>query len=1033
MSSTSKDKKAAKRFAQLAIQKSFVSKDHVKDALQELKDSEDPAGAKQLGAKLVELGYLAQPQCDDLLKKLKEQQKTEAKQEKKKKRKVGDFELLSRIGKGGMGDVYKARQVSIDREIALKILPPDLAKDPEFRERFLREARAVAKLNHPNIVAGIDVGESKGVYYFAMEFVDGKSLGDRLEKNEPIPENEALEYTRQTALALSHAHANGFFHRDVKPDNILIDSTGTAKLADLGLARSRQERTEDFDSDSDTDEPEDAGLTRKGKVVGTPYYISPEQARGKTDLTPATDLYSLGASLFHMLTGRRPYKGSTPGSIMKKHVRSPVPDPRERNPKLSKQAAEICIKLMQKEPEERYSDGQGLAKAIQKVQEEREPKKPAKKERPSKIAIAPPVASASKGPSSNTRLTRPVRRKETAGGSGEVLIAVAVLAGIVMVGFLFSRGGSSDTGQTRDKKEARSKPDKYSPRPRTPTKTIKRESKSPTRKIEPRPAHSETPPVIERVTPEPTPAVALPDLTPEKEDPPEKAVVKEETVSRREQERQLLTELSKALSKADYEKAKSAVKKFLEDGKRVETAQFGGQAVGEVMDLDTKWQEARKKLKGQVVRIRNINGTITNVTEVGFELQIEDGPTVPTKWDAVAAGDRLRLMGYLPDDANTKAQQGLYRYMRGDTLVGARMLLDAEKAKIIVLPETWREEFEKLHQAGIAGDMKADMQEIAEFDKKHDWLRLKGKIASFRTKYGESGKEYEENLTALVEKADKALAPPEPKPEPKKDPEVAQVDPEPKAPDKPVAEDPPAKKLNLPPPPKDGKAPSPAYLASLFSGGLRKMSGVPGHVQVVYNFSRPEHLKDFTQHGGGEWKFIPGIGVEFKPGKGAVASSKRRTRGSQLVHKARWMGLSSFTGSAQILVMDDGGSFGMGIESQKASGKSVTISLGVSSASMTFSQNRNLTATLSQWNTQTNRIYECILKREYELWVGRAGPYRGTRFADRVIGKRKRKALPGEWPGHGFVHSSSRPIIVKKVVLQGLLEYKWLVEAAKDR
>src|SRR5262249_54109374 len=143
---------------------------------------------------------------------------------------------LERIGRGGMGAVFKARQINMDRIVALKILPPDLAKQPTFIERFLREARASAKLNHPNIVNGIDVGSSKGIYYFAMEYVEGSSLKGIIDRDERIDEARAIEITREICLALDHAHSHGILRRDIKPENILIQKDGSAKLCDLGLA-----------------------------------------------------------------------------------------------------------------------------------------------------------------------------------------------------------------------------------------------------------------------------------------------------------------------------------------------------------------------------------------------------------------------------------------------------------------------------------------------------------------------------------------------------------------------------------------------------------------------------------------------------------------------------------------------------------------------------------------------------------------------------------------------------------------------------
>ena len=240
---------------------------------------------------------------------------------------VGGFEVLSEIGRGAMGAVFKARQVSVDRVVALKILPPRLAKNSNFINRFLREARSVAHLNHPNIVQAIDAGHAEPYFYFAMEYVDGPTADELLQSEGPLPERRALEIARDVARALQHAHEADIVHRDVKPDNILIGSDGAVKLADLGLARETVEL--------------DSRLTQTGMAVGTPDYISPEQARGETELDGRTDVYSLGATLYTLLAGAPPYDGESPVEIMYKHLHEPLPDLRDVNPNVSVAASAI--------------------------------------------------------------------------------------------------------------------------------------------------------------------------------------------------------------------------------------------------------------------------------------------------------------------------------------------------------------------------------------------------------------------------------------------------------------------------------------------------------------------------------------------------------------------------------------------------------------------------------------------------------------------------------------------------------------------
>jgi len=257
---------------------------------------------------------------------------------KGKTTRVGGFELLERLGQGGMGVVYKARQLSMDRIVAVKILPPRLAKDQAFVERFVREAQSAAKLSHPNIVQGIDVGVADGTYYFAMEFVDGPTVKAVLLRAGTLEEKRALGIVQGVARALEHAHGRGIVHRDIKPDNIMVASDGTVKLADLGLARSVEKPTT---------------LTVEGSALGTPYYMAPEQIRGLPDIDTRADIYALGATLFHLVTGQFPYDGPSAAAIMTRHVTDPVPSARTANPNVSRACDELIRRMMAKDPADR--------------------------------------------------------------------------------------------------------------------------------------------------------------------------------------------------------------------------------------------------------------------------------------------------------------------------------------------------------------------------------------------------------------------------------------------------------------------------------------------------------------------------------------------------------------------------------------------------------------------------------------------------------------------------------------------------------
>lgn len=266
---------------------------------------------------------------------------------------IPGFQILQKIGAGAMASVYKARQLSLDRIVALKILPKRMSEDPEFVKRFYAEGRAAAKLNHNNIVQAIDVGEYGGYHYFVMEFVDGKTVYDELVKNRVYSEEAALNLIIQITRALQHAHERGFIHRDVKPKNIMITKDGTAKLADMGLARELSDVA--------------AAEAEKGRAFGTPYYISPEQVRGVPDVDSRADIYSLGATLYHMITGRVPFEGPNPSAIMQKHLKEPLVPPDHLNTKLSTGLAEVTERMMAKDRNQRYASAADVLVDLERV------------------------------------------------------------------------------------------------------------------------------------------------------------------------------------------------------------------------------------------------------------------------------------------------------------------------------------------------------------------------------------------------------------------------------------------------------------------------------------------------------------------------------------------------------------------------------------------------------------------------------------------------------------------------------------------
>ncbi|GMV79757.1 MAG: hypothetical protein AMXMBFR7_09410 [Planctomycetota bacterium] len=321
-----------KGFSELAVERGYCTPQQIVEAMRERNRLADQGQRKEVPEILHEKGVLTKEQVRALERAVRGATV------------IAGFEILEKVGQGGMGAVFRARQIAMDRLVALKILPPKLAKDPSFKERFLREARLSAKLNHLNIISGIECGESGGYMYFAMEFVEGKSVQRMLEKKGgPLALDEATRIIRQIAEALQYANRHGLVHRDLKPDNIMVTTQGVAKLCDLGLAKLDQRRQSD-----------DASLTQTGVAVGTPHYISPEQARGESKVDIRSDIYSLGATFFHMIVGKVPFTGETAQAIMMKHLMEEAPSVCDHNPEVSEAMGFVVAKMMAKDAADRY-------------------------------------------------------------------------------------------------------------------------------------------------------------------------------------------------------------------------------------------------------------------------------------------------------------------------------------------------------------------------------------------------------------------------------------------------------------------------------------------------------------------------------------------------------------------------------------------------------------------------------------------------------------------------------------------------------
>ena len=270
----------------------------------------------------------------------------------------GRYRLDEVIGRGGMSTVYKAFDTVLERPVAIKLMHREIASDSDQLERFRREARAVAQLNHPNVVSVIDAGEEPlhedpegtGTPYIVLEYVDGETLKSVIRREGPLEVPQALAYAIEVARALGAAHERQIVHRDVKPHNILIDPEGGAKITDFGIARSLTEE----------------GLTMAGRVLGTTDYVSPEQALGQP-VTPQSDLYSLGIVLYEMLTGDVPFHGETPVAVAMKHVREEVPDVQARRPQISAATASVIDRALAKDLGRRYADAAEMVSDLENV------------------------------------------------------------------------------------------------------------------------------------------------------------------------------------------------------------------------------------------------------------------------------------------------------------------------------------------------------------------------------------------------------------------------------------------------------------------------------------------------------------------------------------------------------------------------------------------------------------------------------------------------------------------------------------------
>ncbi len=261
---------------------------------------------------------------------------------------IGPYRIMEQLGQGGMATVYKAYHAALDRYVALKVLHPAFHEDQNFAARFQREARVVARLEHPSIVPVYDFAEQEKRPYLVMKFIEGETLKARLSRG-PLNANEINQVVDAVGSALAYAHKQGILHRDIKPSNVLINNDGQMYLADFGLARIAQAGESTLSSDS---------------IMGTPQYISPEQARGDKDLDAGTDIYSFGVMMYEMVVGQVPFSADTPFSIIHDHIYTPLPLPRSINKKVPESVERVLLKALAKERADRYADVPAMVQAF---------------------------------------------------------------------------------------------------------------------------------------------------------------------------------------------------------------------------------------------------------------------------------------------------------------------------------------------------------------------------------------------------------------------------------------------------------------------------------------------------------------------------------------------------------------------------------------------------------------------------------------------------------------------------------------------
>jgi serine/threonine protein kinase len=335
----------------------------------------------------------------------------------------GRYRLESKLGSGGMSTVYLALDEVLDRPVAVKLLHREISEEADQLERFRREARSAARLSHPNLVGVIDAGEDDGRPYIVFEYIQGRTLKRRIQDEGPLPVDEAVAYAIEIGRGLTAAHARKLVHRDVKPQNVLIDPDGRAKVTDFGIARSLEQK----------------GMTATGRVLGTTDYVSPEQAMGE-DVDERSDVYSVGVVLYEMLSGEVPFQAETQVGVAMKHVNEPMPDVQTRRPEVSAAVASVVDRATTKDPRDRYSTVAEMVRDLEQTLEVEAARRGGTSGEATSVLDSLPK--------SQRRLRR--RRRISAMGILMTIVGIALLAGAVYFGvqhdWSSGGGGSGSSG-----------------------------------------------------------------------------------------------------------------------------------------------------------------------------------------------------------------------------------------------------------------------------------------------------------------------------------------------------------------------------------------------------------------------------------------------------------------------------------------------------------------------------------------------------------------------------------------------------------